>query len=218
MQPSSCSFIWTSEWTSFVEHNLNSRQCLVLSEQPFRCSLSAPYSTKIDFTKLLEQPSLDSSCGCLAVGPVSALRSQWDFSLPALVLQLTSPPTLGLFHLPLDLQKLLPGGVAAPRPSFGCSCGPELHTAAAPLFWGGQSCVCSCVQDRASMSAAVILCWSLLSQSHLPVPLPISIFSLTASLRTQPLRLVFSQSCRLFSICSFHYLLLLGPSWGLQSL
>lgn len=77
---------------------------------------------------------VDSSCGCWAVSPITTLCSQWDFSLPALVLQLTSPPTLGLFHLPLGLAE----AAAAPRPSFGCLCRPELHTAAAPLFWGAS--------------------------------------------------------------------------------
>lgn len=180
----------------------------MLLEQPFMGSLSAPYSTKIDFTKLFEQPSLDSSCGCQAVSPSSALCSQWDFSLPALVLQLTSPPTLVLFHLPLGLAEAAAGRRGSPKAQLWVLL--QACTAAAPLLWGAQSCACSCIQDRAPMSATVILCWSSPSPSHLPGLVSISIFSLTDSLRTQPWRLVFSRSCRLFINLQFSLLAFAG--------
>lgn len=107
---SSYGLVWSELDFELVDiHSVNKRQCLVLSEQSFLGSFSAPYSTVIDFTKLFEEINLDSSCGCQKLLVPLVPCSQWNFSLPTLVLQLISPPLLVLFHLPFGLAKAAAG-------------------------------------------------------------------------------------------------------------
>lgn len=195
---SSYGLVWSELDFELVDiRSVNKRQCLVLSEQSFLGSFSAPYSTVIDFTKLFEEINLDSSCGCQKLLVPLVPCSQWNFSLPTLVLQLISPPLLVLFHLPFGLAKAAAGQHSPKTQLWVLFQATDEQNCCSPLLKGNgePSPALTCAFRTGLPCPQAVILWWYPPSPCLSVPPSTGIFSLATSPNPCPWRLLFCWIC-----------------------